>query len=593
MPISKYGIKWPDGYNDLLIELLCFREDSCKWNIPAEQRAFHFKNVCRMLWGPKSAKPFIWNPWADKMLKAALTEKYAALAGCASSGKTSFSAIWGLVNWLAKPDKTLVLLTSTSLEDARRRIWGEIEAYFNAANDSLGKIQKGAKLPGRLLGATGKIRTQDGDEKFDDKCGIQLVSGDRAKEKENIGKLIGLKNERVFLLADELPELSPALIEAAKGNLITNPFFQMVASGNFASIYDPFGMFSEPAGGWGSVTPDCDEWRMKDGLCLRFDGLKSPNILLGEQRYPGMYSAKHLQEHRATFGEHSALFWRMCRSYPCPEADADRVYSEADLLKGDVRSMVKWQSIPVKCAALDPAFATGGDKAMAYFGLLGASIDGKQVLQIQERKELREDIRKKDENRALQITKLYVQECKDRQIAPENAAYDGSGGGMVIGSLLTELWSPKPLGVQFGGAASERPASVKDRRMAKEAFTNRVSEIWFAGVDFVQSGQIKGLPAQCCVELTERRRKMPTKAASGIKYCVESKADMKQRTGGKSPDDADCFLILLELCRVRLNFRATGMGNAAVNIKATWKQKVSAVNRIYRNANYEREEVAA
>jgi hypothetical protein len=109
---------------------------------------------------------------------------------------------------------------------------------------------------------------------------MQLIAGDRAKEKENIGKLIGAHNKRVILLADELTELSPALVDAARSNLVVNPYFQMIGAGNFASIYDPFGVNAEPAGGWGSVTPDFDEWETKDGLCLRFDGL-SPGILLG------------------------------------------------------------------------------------------------------------------------------------------------------------------------------------------------------------------------------------------------------------------------------------------------------------------------
>lgn len=590
MGITKYGRTWPDNLNELHIELLCFRED---FGRTTDERAFHFKNIVKYFWGKDSPKQFIWNPWADKMLIAALTHKYGSYAGCASSGKTSFCAIWGLVNWLALPTKTLVLLTSTSLEDARRRIWGELESYFNAANEVMNKRQKGMRLPGRLLGATGKIRTEEGDKRYDDKCGIQLISGDRAKEKENIGKLIGLKNQRVILLADELPELSPALVEAARSNLMVNPFFQMIGSGNFASIYDSFGVFCEPKGGWGSVTPEFDEWETKDGICLRFDGLRSPNILLGEHRYPGQYGPKHLAEHRASFGENSSLFWRMCRSFPCPEADSDRVYSEADLLKGDVRGLVIWQSAPINVAALDPAFATGGDKAKAYFGKLGTTSENKRVLLVTDAVELREDIRKKDENRSLQVAKLYRQECEKRGVLPENAAYDASGGGLPFGGLLTEIWSPKLLGVQFGGAASERPASIKDRRPAREAFANRVSEIWFAGVDFVQSGQIKGLPNQACAELTERRRIMPKKGATGLKYRVESKAEMKLRTGGKSPDDADSFLILLELCRVRHNFTAEGMGGAAKSMKMDWKYKVKAVNRIYQNVNYEPEQVAA
>lgn len=589
MPREKYGVNWPDSYNDLHIELRAFREDCVKFGLPAERRPFHFKNIVRMLWGSKSKKPYVWDPWTDEMLFNACIEKYLWLSGCASSRKTSFGAVWGIVNWLCLPDGTLILLTSTSLEDARRRIWGELEAYFMAGNESMKSVAKGAALPGRLIGSTGKIRTQDGDQKFDDKCGIQLIAGDRAKEKENIGKLIGLKNKRVIMIADELPELSPALVEAARSNLMTNEYFQMIGLGNFASIYDSFGVCSEPVDGWASITPENDRWRTKDGLCLRFDGMKSPNVLLGEHRYPGQYGPKHLAEHRSSFGEHTALFWRMCRSFPCPEADVDRIYSDADLLQGDVKSTVRWSSKTVKFAILDPAFATGGDKAAAKCGLIGVSEAGLQTMQFYKHVELKEDVRKKDESRSLQVAKQFRDLCISEDIPPENAAIDGSGGGVPFAALLGEIWSTKFLSVQFGGAPSVRAASAKDRRPAKDVYSNRVAELWYSGIEFVQGNQIKGLNNQTCMELTERRRLPAVKAGSGIKLRIESKKDMKLRTGGKSPDEADVFAIAIELARERLNFKPVGMEGNRARPQINFKQRTTVINRVYQNANYEPE----
>jgi hypothetical protein len=593
MPREKYGAQWPDGFSDLHIELICFREDSNNFGIDPERRPFHFKNAVAMLYGKDSKKHFVWNPWADQMLIRACREKYLSIGGGASCGKTHFGALWGIINWLALPTNTLVLLTSTSLEEARRRIWGDVEGFFNAGNDSLNKMVKGLRLPGRLLGSTGKIRTQDGEKRFDDKCGIQLISGDRAKEKENIGKLIGLKNKRVILIADELPELSPALVEAAKSNLMTNPFFQMIGLGNFASIYDPFGEFSEPEGGWGSVTPDFDEWRTKDGLCLRFDCLKSPNVMLGAYRYPGMYGPNELEQHRKSFGEHSSQFWRMCRSFPCPEADSDRIYSEADLLKGNVKGTVRWLTMPVKCASLDPAFATGGDKACAKFGMLGTSVDGVQTLQIYKHVEFREDVRKRDENRSIQVAKQFRDMCIAEGVPVRNVAIDASGGGLPFAGLLKEVWKESDfLGVLFGGSPSNRAASVKDRRPAKDAFGTRVAEIWFAGVDFVLGGQIKGLNSQTCVELTERRKLPEKKGSTGLKIHIETKKDMKLRTKGKSPDDADSALVLLELCRERMNFQAVGMQGQRLNPVNSFKHKANRISRALGRVEYAAEEVA-
>lgn len=590
MPIPRYGCNWPDGMSDLHIELWAFKDGTAQFGGDPDDKPFHFKQIVKMLWGPKSKKPYQWDPWTDRMLEGACEEKYLWLSGCAGSRKSTFGAVWALVNWLCAPATTLVLIASTSLTEARRRIWGQVEEYFAGGCESMAAMHKGASLPGKIISSVGKIRTEDGSQKFSDLCGIQLIAGDASHEKESLKK-IGFHNKRVIMILDELTDLSPTLVGAARANLTVNPFFQLLGFGNFASIYDPLGVNAEPVGGWGSVTDECDQWKTNDGLCLRFDGSRSPNVLAGNARYLGQYGPDDFENHRKSLGEHSAAFWRMCRSFPCPEADANRVYSEADLVKGAVRDLVKWRDIPVKCAALDPAFATGGDKAMAYFGLLGVSIDGKQTLQVSEAKEFRDDVRIKHENKALQVAKKFRDECVNRGIAPENAGFDGSGGGVVFGSLLTEIWSHRLLSVQFGGAASERPASIKDRRPAKQVFQNRVSEIWFAGIDFVQSGQIKGLPAQCCAELVERRKHKQGNIISHNR--IESKDEMKKRTGGKSPDNADAALVLLELCRERLGFRAVGMEGKQGDVHLDWKRRVHLANQVYKNARYEPEAIAA
>lgn len=589
MPFERYGINWVDGVSDIVLELDCFLRGTQSRGGHPDDKPFHFKQVVKILWGPKSKKHYVWDPWTDRMLERACDKKYLALAGSAGSRKSSFMAVWGLVNWLALADKTLILVASTSITEARRRIWGQVEEYFTAGCESMAGMQKGATLPGKVVGSLGKIRTEDAGKKFSDLCGVQLIAGDRSHEKDAMKK-IGFHNQRVFMLLDELTDLSPTLVTAAKANLVVNPEFQLVGAGNFASIYDPLGEFAEPVDGWGSVDDTMDEWETKDGWCLRFDGLRSPNILLGQQKYPGQYGPQDLENHRKSLGEYSASFWRMCRSFPCPEADQDRVYSEADLLKGDVKSLVQWQSAPETCAALDPAFVNGGDKAMAYFGKVGLAVGGKQTLQV-ERKELREDIRKKDENKALQIAKLFRDECLTRGIPPERAAYDASGGGVVMDALFHELWNNKLLGVQFGGAASERPASVKDSTPARKKFKNRVTEIWFAGLDFIQAGQIKGLPSETCVELVERRKARRNNVTDQNR--VESKDEMKKRTAGRSPDDADAFLILLELARVRLSFRATGMEGKRGESHGNWNRQRMLSNRVWKNSNYRTPEAMA
>ncbi len=160
-----YGIKSDVAPNALEAELWAFLN-----NPPPEEgglgKAEHFWNVCAMLWGPKSSKQFVRHPWADRMVNKACECKYLGISGAGSSGKSDLGAVWGIVNWLAAPKETLVLMTSTSLKESQKRIWGSVKAYWQAAPG----------LPGKLVDSVGMIRTLDGSGVFNDKEGIALIA---------------------------------------------------------------------------------------------------------------------------------------------------------------------------------------------------------------------------------------------------------------------------------------------------------------------------------------------------------------------------------------------------------------------------------
>jgi len=82
---------------------------------------------------------------------------------------------------------------------------------------------------------------------------------------------------------------------------------------------------------------------------------------------------------------------------------------------------------------------------------------------------------------------------------------------------------------------------------ACEKFSNRVSELWWVGVEFLRSNQIRGITPDLARELCARKYS----TMAGGKLVVEPKKDMKARMG-KSPDLADAALLLLDACRYRL-----------------------------------------
>jgi len=117
--------------------------------------------------------------------------------------------------------------------------------------------------------------------------------------------------------------------------------------------------------------------------------------------------------------------------------------------------------------------------------------------------------------------------------------------------VVSEVWSPKVLRVQFGGKASELPVSEDDKTPAHKKYANRVSELWFGAHSLMKSGQIRGVDPDMAREMCEREY-TTDKSGGDLRMRVESKEDMKARTGGRSPDVADAGFILVELCRERL-----------------------------------------
>lgn len=560
--IKRYGRTFPAGTDLLDIELVSYR-----WGFTVESgglgKAAHFKRIVQHLWGAKSRKQFIWHPWADEMNEESCRHNYLGVSGCGSSGKTDFFAVKGIVDYLCAPHHTLVLMTSTSLKEARKRIWGACLDYWMACPG----------LPGKVIDSQGLIRLQTGsgkgEEKFSDRCGISLIAAEKKQEREAIGKLIGLKQERLIFIGDEMPELSEAILEACYTNLSLNPNFWLFALGNFKSIYDAFGQFVEPKDGYGSITVDDHEWTTDRGLCLHFDALKSPNWEASENKWP-IIKVEAIQKAIDHEGIESPGFWRMFRSFPCPGGGEQSIYSEADFIKFKADSTPIWEGEKIRVAGLDPSFTMNGDRAPVVFGWYGRDKDGRMTIAADKAVLLIEDVTKKDEPRNFQIARQFMAACEREGVLPENAAYDGTGAGGPFGDIVNEVWSRQVLRVLFGGKASELPFSAQENIPAHKKCVNRVTELWYVGLEFLRNHQLKGIFPALAREMCSRE--FTTEKAGEVRLRVESKEDMKARIG-KSPDIADAFFVMLDLCRARLGAMPGGEGGMRQggDPKKTWK----------------------
>jgi len=565
VPIKKYGYQFPMGTNEVTMELHAFLNDRGPENGGLGQFE-HFRNAADLLWNDPqkpTSRNFIWSPWAEDMLYEACDNQYLSIAGCASSGKSDTMALWGIINYLADPYNTLVIVTSTTLREARRRIWKSITELWAAVHG----------LPGKMVPSLGQIKGLSKDGGFWESTGIVLVPAEKRKEKEAIGKLVGIKQKRLILIADELPELPESLVHAAYTNLSTNPHFQMIGLGNPNSHFDAFGVFSKPKLGWGSVTEQDNEWETSRGKCIRFNAEENPNVLAGKNIYPWMPDRETVEAAKRDYGADSLLYYRMYKGFWCPDGIDSGVYSEADLVRGVASMPANFDKTPVKVAAIDPSFTNGGDRSIVFFGSLGEQ-DGVQVLQFDSYEALTENINDRKTPRSVQIARKFKDICVKNGVLPENAACDATGAGGPFHDIVSVEWSDRVLPVNFAGKASDRPVSATDKTPGNDRYANRMSEIWYQGQELLRSQQLRGIPTDLAREMVGRKYET---SGSNLKIKVESKIDYKSRIG-KSPDIADAAFILVDLCRSRHGFMGGERFVVNKDRQKTWSDKMRSLD---------------
>jgi hypothetical protein len=485
------------------------------------------------------------HPWAEEMIRAAIRNKYLAIGGSASSGKSHTMAAWGIINWLSEPQDTLVMMTSTTLREARRRIWGSVISLLTVIQEAPCKIRDS-------IGSVAYIN-ENGD--LIERAGLMLIAAEKSKTREAVGKFIGIKQKRVIVIADELSELSEAILHAGLTNLSKNPFLQMIGMSNPNSRFDAFGVWAEPKNGWESVdTNTADSWNTKwNGHYLRLDGERSPNILAGETLYPWLPTEEKLAEDRALLGQESRGYMRMVRAVFFDSDETQGIYSESEIASSKSMSKVEWAAKPLLVAGLDPAFTNGGDRTILYTAKVGYNKGGHYVLEFDEAIHLNDDATNKAVPRTYQIVRQIKDHCVRKGILPENVAVDATGAGAPFCDVLAGEWSPSIFRVSFGGKPSDKRVSANSRLTGEELYVNRVSELWFVGKELMRTKQLFGISGDLAQEICARNYDL-VKGGS-LKVKIESKPEFKSRFG-RSPDLADAAFLALDCARQRLGLVA-------------------------------------
>lgn len=549
----RYGVPGvPPSHSVQGVENICFAKDwSAEYGgLGAYQ---HLRNYIAVTYPEVK-----WNEWLERMLRSLTDDDYehklgetrlrfVSWVGAGSAGKTFaagiFAACWFQYDyWFGAGGRSSVTLTSTSKGIIAQRVWPVIQRCFHDA-----RKEDGTKLKwGHLVDSKKMVQFEKGDEKHS----ISAMAVEPGDLQASLDKIKGRHTPRMLLVVDEANSTPQAIFECIPNMMTGVRELVVLVIGNAGSRLDPHGRCCEPLHGWKSITIEDDQWETKgveqwgigQGVCLHFDGSRSPNVIAGRTEHKHIYSFERWQQVLRMGDEYrnTLQHWSQDRGFWPPDGLQTTVFTEALVVSNDGMGKCVWIDRPKACASLDTAF--GGDDCIYTPGLLGLVRGPKMALQLGDPVLVPFDP-ESEESIDFQIARWFIARCQRDGVTPEMAGLDSTGIGRGVYTIVQHLWNPKVQAVEFGGAASDLPASTTDPRPSREIYSNRVTELWYICRELLTTGQLKGLSQAAVKEFCSRLYEFKSR-----RYQVEPKSIMKSRLG-YSPDHGDSAVILVDVAR--------------------------------------------
>lgn len=536
----------------------------------------HYKKFMGLLWPDMDQ-----HRWFLLMLEEYLNNILTCVIGPKDSSKTQSMAMIALADYYCFPYNTLGLVSSTDVRGLELRVYGAIKSLHTAAQARF------PFLPGKLVDSKHALCTDDLDEDGvrDMRRGIICIPcvGSQGQFVGGLQKYVGIKQERRRLYADETQFMKASFMDSL-ANLNSRNFKGMFI-GNPLGDGDPLDKLAEPKGGWSSIhEPDkTTVWNTRDigGRCINLIGTDSPNFDYPQDeapRFPYLINKQAMERVEARWGTNSFQYYSQCKGIRMTGMDAMRVLTRDLCLQFHAMEPLFWlNETRTKIYAVDAAYGNiGGDRCIGGYIEFGRDVTGKVMMRV----DMPVTIPVKPVGLAGRTPEdqiaAYVREaCEKEQIPPGNVFYDATGRGS-LGTSFARLWSADVNPIEFGGSPSERPVTsemmIKDHKTgemrlmkANERFSKFVTELWWSVRYVIESGQLRGLPEDVMSEGCRRLWRL----VKGNKIEIETKADMKERTG-ESPDLFDWLVTCVEGAR-RLGFEISRM---SVNAPQTGKDRL-------------------
>lgn len=482
----------------------------------------NYKAAAQMAW-----PWFQQNEWTDKIWVA--IEKYDRLCimGHGSASKTFTASVWFLLDWLAYTDKTALILTSATIPSMDRRIWADFKTLWTKSKIDLSSVAS-------ILDAKRMIRQSVSEGK----AAVHAVA---AESEDAETKIQGMHMPRNRVIIDEADNPYSSSIWPALVNLGTSGHLKWVALANPTDKNSEFGFHCEPRDGWDSINPEIDfEWTSKlDCHVMRLDGLQSPNILAGEDKYPFLLNNESVARTRETSGTNSPEWWTMIRAFYAPEGLSANIFPGG--LVSRSQKPILWYGETIDVAACDPAFE-GGDSCILTVGKMGRVAENPQRTALEVSEAF--IIKRKDTTKTLAFdyAEQIVTILKDRKVLPENFGIDTTGTQGPFADIIEESFGKGIVRVNFGGAATNKKITAEDKSPAVERYKNFVTELWYVAREWCRLGLVyfKDPHRDLRIQLESRQYHLKGKHAKSGREVIqaETKLEMKAR-GLRSPD---CFI---------------------------------------------------
>jgi len=541
--MRKYNIDWGKNASPVSIELAALRlaKDGFDTGYPAWK---HMYLAACLLFTPKQ---YARHYWVKRRMKCFCENAEETWIGPGAIAKSTDAAMCVLLTWLSAPHKTSAMVCSTTIPMLEKRIFGEVVKYYRLIPE--------ASRPGKYNKSTHSIILKPDEPGGENpKNGIFGIAVLKGSVDEAVSNIIGVHNDYVTLVIDEMQATPLAAVEA-KTNLSSSGLeFKFLGLGNPMSRTDPLGIYSRPLTGWEGLHPDTcgDGWDTKIGRCEFFDGYKSPNIVekSGKKLYPFLLSREAIDRTARELGHNSPQFWSQRRGFFPPEGIERTMFSESFFLRNGCYRMNAWASDALVIAGVDPAFSEGGDECILKIAYLGKAVEtGRFTIMFGETIPIQLSVSDDHTPIAYLIANKVIEICKNRGIPPEHLAIDTTGTQGPLADIIETEWARGIYRVNFGGRATTRRVSVDNETIGTEVYVNRVTELWATMYEFCRFKQVSNLTTDVTNQLSARR--FPENRPSHP-MMLEPKREMKARTK-ESPDRGDAACLVAALVKERFD----------------------------------------